>query len=393
MGGQLITRMNTTDNTKSRCDKKRILQVNIDNNGGNGAFSLVYNLYELLCDKYIFDFFTMGNFIASKEATKIQENGGQVYSGNLRQSRLLGHILLPFYFYRFLKTHKYDIVHIHSEVAYKHFLYALPARLAGTPKIIIHSHSNNVDGDKRQLKRIFHHIFKPLVCTLGTDFIAISPATAVWMFSKKVRSGDHFHYLTNGINPHKYIFNDSIRKNMRDKLNISNDKIVIGHVGSLKKVKNQQMLIRLLSYCNSIENKYELFLVGDGNDYAMLRELAVSCHQVDNIHFLGSRDDVADILQAMDVFCFPSFFEGVPMSLIEAQAAGVPVIASENISRDIKVNENVEFLPIGKNYKEWKMHIDEDTNKHLHERGCYNIAKSRFNINNSASKLNDIYKD
>lgn len=385
--------MNTTDKMKSECNKKRILQVNIDNNGGNGAFSLVYNLYEVLSDQYIFDFFTMGNFIASKEVIKIKENGGQVYSGNLRQSRFLGHILLPFHFYKFLKTHKYDIVHIHSEVAYKHFLYALPARLAGTSKIIIHSHSNNVDGDKRELKRIFHHLFKPLVCALGTDFIAISPQTAVWMFTKKVRMGKRFYYLTNGINPHKYIFNNSIRNSMRNKLNISNDKIVIGHVGSLKKVKNQQMLIRLLSYCNSIENKYELVLVGDGNDYEMLHELAVHCHQSDSIHFLGSRDDVSDILQAMDVFCFPSLFEGVPMSLIEAQAAGIPVIASENISEDIKINENVEFLPIGTNYKEWKAHIDKDINTHLHEKGYYNISESKYNINNSASKLNDIYKD
>lgn len=385
--------MNTTDNTKSECNKKRILQVNIDNNGGNGAFSLVYNLYEVLCDQYIFDFFTMGNFIASKEVINIKKNGGQVFSGNLRRSRLLGHIMLPFYFYKFLETHKYDIVHIHSEVAYKHFLYALPARLAGTSKIIIHSHSNNVDGDKRELKRIFHHIFKPLVCALGTDYIAISPETAAWMFSNKVRSGSHFHYLTNGINPRKYIFNDSIRSYMREKLNISSDKIVIGHVGSLKKVKNQQMLIRLLLYCNSIENKYELVLVGDGNDYEMLHDIAVNLHQLDSIHFLGSRDDVPDILQAMDVFCFPSLFEGVPMALIEAQAVGVPVIASENINQDIKINENVEFLPIGTNYKEWKTHIDENVNKHLHEKGYYNIAKSRFNINNSASKLNDIYKD
>ena len=154
--------------------KKRILHVNIDNNGGNGAFALVMYLYSNLKSDYIFDFYTMGKFIESKELENIEKLGGKVYSADLRKNKFLGHLKLPFKFKNCIKRNNYDTVHIHSEVAYKVFLYVLGARLAGVKRIIIHAHSSKIDGNYVLIKKIAHNLTKKAICKQGTDFLAIS---------------------------------------------------------------------------------------------------------------------------------------------------------------------------------------------------------------------------
>ena len=203
-------------------DRKRVLQVNIDNNGGNGAYALVRYLYSFLKEEYVFDYFTMGNFIDDLEYENIITEGGKCYSSNLRKNKLIGHIKLPFVFYKFLKQNSYEIVHIHSEVAYKHFLYAIAAKKAHVKKIIIHSHSSNIDGYNKKIKYVFHKFFKSLVNKMGTDFLACSYSAAKWMFSPKVLNDKKFHILHNGINPLKYKFSDEIRNKIRDEYGLNN---------------------------------------------------------------------------------------------------------------------------------------------------------------------------
>ena len=139
-----------------KMNKEHVLQVNIDNNGGNGAFALVRYLYAYLKDEYIFDYFTMGKFVEDLEYRSIIGDGGKCYSANLRKNKFVGHLKLPFVFYKYLKENSYNIVHIHSEVAYKQFLYTVAAKAAHTKQVIIHSHSSNIDGCNKGLKYIFH---------------------------------------------------------------------------------------------------------------------------------------------------------------------------------------------------------------------------------------------
>ena len=88
---------------KNALHRKRILQVNIDNDGGNGAFALVRYLYSFLKNEYVFDYFTMGKFIEDSVYKDILSDGGKCYSADLRSNKLLGHIILPFNFYKFRK--------------------------------------------------------------------------------------------------------------------------------------------------------------------------------------------------------------------------------------------------------------------------------------------------
>lgn len=369
-------------------ERKRILQVNIENTGGNGAFTLVRYLYSFLKDEFNFDYFTMGKFEEDDVYRSIITDGGKCYSADLRSNKLIGHIKLPFVFYRYLKNNNYGTVHIHSEVAYKHFLYAIAAKLAGIKKVIIHSHSSSIDGDNKGLKFVCHKILRSFVNKLGDEFLACSEPAAEWMFSKKTLNGSHFRLLHNGIDPNAYKFSEEKRNAKREEFEIS-DKVVLGHVGALKKVKNQSRLIEILKDINDM--RYTLLLIGGGDDKEKLVLKAKELGVENQIIFLGSRTDVADLLQAIDVLVFPSFFEGIPMALIEAQTVGLPIVVADTINKAIKINENIVFVSLDESNDKWIEAIKDMYEWSLGEQGYINVVSSDYNIERSAEELRKVY--
>lgn len=368
--------------------KERILQVNIENTGGNGAFSLVQYLYKYLKDDYIFDYFSMGRFTDDTVIDEIARTGGECYSANLRDNRLIGHIKLPFVFYKYLKLNNYNTVHIHSEVAYKHFLYAAAAKISGVRQIIIHSHSSNIDGDNKGFKYLCHIILKTFVNRLGTDFLACSKPAAEWMFTEKTLNSSRFRFLHNGIDPNSYKFSMIKRNEKRKEFGITK-KVVLGHVGALKKVKNQERILSIIKDIN--DSNYKLMLIGDGDDKEKLVKKAKEFGIDNQVMFLGSRTDVADLLQAIDVIVFPSFFEGIPMALIEAQATGIPIVASDTINKAIKINDNIRFVSLEDGNKIWIEAIKEVQNNPLEDLGNKNVSLSSYNIESSAEELRKVY--
>lgn len=369
-------------------DKKRVLQVNIENTGGNGAFSLVQYLYKYLSDEFIFDYFSMGIFTQDAVLDEIVKTGGKCYSANLRNNKLVGHVKLPFVFYKCLKQNNYNTVHIHSEVAYKHFLYAIAAKFAGVRQIIIHSHSSSIDGDNKGFKYFCHIILRTFVNRLGTDFLACSEPAAEWMFNKKTLNSNNFRYLHNGIAPSAYKFSKEKRNDKRRELGITTN-IVLGHVGALKKVKNQERILDIIKDIN--DSNYKLILIGDGEDKEKLVKKAKKLGIESQVLFLGSRTDVADLLQAIDVIVFPSFFEGIPMALIEAQATGIPVVASDTINKAIKINSNIRFVSLEEDNSIWIEAIKEVQNNQLENLGNINVSLSDYNIEKSANELKKVY--
>lgn len=375
--------------TNKHSNRKHILQVNIDNDGGNGAFALIYYINKVLKCNFVFDYFTMGNFKIDDVYNSIIEDGGKCFSANLRNNKLIGHLKLPFSFYHVLKENNYDIVHIHSEVAYKHFLYAFAAKKAGVKKIIIHSHSCNIDGNNKGIKFILHRFFKNRVNKLGTYFLACSVPAAEWLFTNKTLHSNYFKLLHNGILPDSYKYSDEKRRVIREELEI-NEKIVIGHVGALKKVKNQTRLLDIMHDLN--DERYVLVLVGDGEGRKEIEEKIKKLSLEKKVYLLGNRTDVPDLLQAFDIFVFPSLFEGIPMALIEAQAVGIPIIASNAINPDIKINDNISFLSLDENNTKWITEINKIKSKHIKCKGYSNVSNSAYNIKNSAEILKELYK-
>lgn len=364
--------------------KRRILQVNLDGTGG--AFSLMYQIQMSLKKSYIFDFYWMGRFVQSDKLDNLRKIGCKFYEGNLRKNKVIGHLLLPFRFYLFLKKHPYDIVHINADLAYKQLLYALPAKVAGVKNIILHSHSSGVNGNHKLLKYFLHKLCRRSLNKVGDTFLSCSSLASKWMFTDT----EKVTVINNGVNLKKYKFNLKIRNEVRRELGVNN--ILLGTVGNLSYQKNPKFLIDLIKSLDS-EGRYTLMFVGDGENRREIEAYAKKNNVYEKCIFYGNSSNVASLLDAMDIFIMPSRFEGLPVSAVEAQASGLPCVFSDKITTEAKIISNCYFKSIDRNYKEWDMTIRKISKTPSFNRVlCSNEVKEKgFDIKDSAKKLLFIY--
>ena len=239
----------------------------------------------------------------------------------------------------FFKTHHIDAVYYNTcdIVSIDKLKFA---KKAGVPVRIIHSHNT---GNNRQLSFI-HKIFefwnKHAIKKVANLFFACSDEAGRWMFNS-----DNFLIIKNGIEASKFAYSVEIRERMRIKLGLQN-KFVVGHIGRFAEQKNHIFLIEIFKNIVKQNSNAVLMLIGSGSLELAIRERAIAYGIEKKILFLGSRSDVSDLLQAMDVFVFPSIFEGFGISLIEAQAVGLKCFASDVVPKTTNITGTVEYLPL-----------------------------------------------
>lgn len=209
-----------------------------------------------------------------------------------------------------------------------------------------------------------------------------------WLFK-----GADFTVLENGIDLEKYLFNQSVRKMMRTELQVDQS-FVIGHVARFSEVKNHKFLIDIFSSIKKKNNKAKLLLIGTGDLEDSIKEKVKSLDLESSVLFLGARDDVNHLLQAMDCFVFPSLFEGLPVSLVEAQTASLSVFASNTISAEAKLTNLVHFMSLNDSPDEWAKVIltealPEDKRKMIEVKS--EIQSEGYDIIQTTNKLTDFY--
>lgn len=364
-------------------EKKRVLQLNMD--GSGGAFALMYQLQKQLKDEFVFDFYWMGKFVKSDKLEELQQIGCSIYGENLRKNRLLGHILLPFRFYKFLKKHPYEIVHVNADLAYKMVIYAIPARLAGAKKIILHSHSSNVNGDFKRLKILLHEICKLFIQSNRYIHLTCSKLASKWMFN----SDRDALMVNNGVDLNEFKFDQAVREETRKKLGV-NDNIVIGTVGNLSYQKYPEYLIDIIASITNDE-KYKVIFVGDGLDRMNVEAYAKKKCVEDRCIFWGNTDKVVNLLDAMDIYIMTSRFEGLPVSAIEAQANGLPCILSDKITEETKVLDSCEFASIEADVDLWVKLIKNKKLNFSREEAGGILKEYSFDIKDSAEILRKVY--
>lgn len=231
-------------------------------------------------------------------------------------------------------NHKYDAIYVH--MAYSNAIVGLCAKIKGIQKIYYHSHGMSLKKKCCIGERLYQFFMKNIMLRTGNLFFACSEQAGEYLFGK------HFFQrngivLKNGIDVQAYIYDKQKRKNVRNKYNIDSECVVIGHVGSLCKNKNQELIIR--AGWNLINAGYnvKVMLIGDGRNLNYLRNLATELGIFDKIIFTGKMHNISAYLSAMDVFMFPSISEGFGISLLEAQANGLPCVVSESIQSEVKV--------------------------------------------------------
>lgn len=280
---------------------------------------------------------------------------------------------------------EYKVIHSHmSELGYYDFQ---EAEKAGVPVRICHAHNRPYGVD---LKSPVRWYYKTMMRTHITDLFTCGLESADWLFGQKNRN--RFVQMNNAIDARQYIYCPHIRQQMRQTLGIEDDQLVIGHVGRFDPQKNHKFIVDIFQAVREQNPKALLLLVGNdsGDGGKEIHQKVKQLGLTQWVKFLGIRSDVAELMQAMDVFLFPSLFEGLSVASVEAQAAGLPVLISDGVPIECKKTDLVHVLSLGASPEEWAKKILEFAQNP--RRNTYEeIKDAGFDIVENAKWLQEFY--
>ena len=310
---------------------KRILVYGMSNNPG-GIESYLLGMTSKI-KKYGIQFDFVSDFDSMAYADELRQNGSKLYFIPAKGKKLLRHLGAM---RKLLKDHpEYQTVYFNILDAGAAFTMAVP-RLMGR-RCIVHSHNGSTG------KIWLHRICRPFLNRMADERAACSNLAAEYMFGKRLQNRKPAVIIPNAIHADRYYFNENIRKEYRVKLGLE-DRFVICHVGRMTEQKNSFRLIDIFDSLCEAEPKAELLYVGTGELEEQVTAYAKKKKYADKIRFLGIRSDVAELMQASDVFLLPSLYEGLPIVAVEAQAAGLPVVLSSNITDETDITGNLKFV-------------------------------------------------
>lgn len=294
-------------------------------------------------------------------------------------------------FQKLLRERQYDVVHLNIFQGMSLY-YARLAKLAGVPVRIAHSHNSDLRKSRtRWLKLQLHRLYAGRYAADATAFWACSRNAAEFMFPARLLEERSFTFIPNGIDTVKFRFNPAVREDVRRELGVANQ-FVIGNIGRLCYQKNQNFLLDVFAEVIKYRPESCLLLVGEGEDLSMLQEKARALNIQDRVIFYGTSKHVERLLGAMDVFAFPSRFEGLGIVAVEAQAAGLPVVCSENVPDEAAVTQLFLRVPLTDGAAAWAkvLLIAADTERELR---ADVTAAAGFDVATVAAMIEETYKE
>ncbi|MDK2585826.1 glycosyltransferase [Romboutsia sedimentorum] len=367
--------------------KVKILHMPVTNSGSGVSKYILENLKFINTDEFQFDFVTFSEKIDFEDDVK--KYGGQIHYFKYRAEENKE---------KFIEAMNkifdlgYDVVHLHTSY-WKSFLVEEIAIKRKIPKIIVHSHSTMVDledSKKRNEAICIHENQKKLFNKdLATHFFACSQEASDWLFGEQIHRKS-IRIMNNAIDTEQFSYDRGIRAKYRKDLNLEGC-FVLGHVGRFTHSKNHEIIIDIFkSVCENMPNA-RLILVGDGPLKESIYNKANKNNILDKILFLGKRSDVANIMQAMDVFLLPSRFEGLGLVLIEAQSTGLKCLASENVPKEAKLTSLMEYIPY--NVDDWCEKIISYSSGYKRTDKSKEIARRGYCIKEQIKLIEKIYSN
>lgn len=349
-----------------------------------GAESFIMNvLRELDADKYQFDFLIRCRHEDAELdlMREIRKRGGQIIETAefpryfIRNYRQLDYFLKK-------NAHKYAAIHIHANS----LLYLAPLLLArkyGIQTRILHSHNS---GSVNGMYTMVHLVNRSILSKAATCRLACSDVAGRWMFKQD------YELVKNGIDLSIYCFNQEVREAERKRLGVTGSCTVIGNIGRFAKQKNHRMMIRVFEQYHQRNPDSILVLAGAGEQETEIKKLAGEKGLEKSIIFPGLRKDAYRLYQSFDIFLMPSFYEGLPFTLIEAQAAGLPCVVSDRISQQAVLSDHVVTCNLSDNVSCWADAVAGCTMQFAGRTDVVDIVrKSGFDIRKTVSQMEKIY--
>ena len=361
---------------------KRVLQVvGSLNRGGTQAF--IMNVFHNIDrEKFMFDFLI---FSDSKDGyyEEIKSMGVTIYSLPPRIKGILSYIKSLSDFYS-KHSKEYDVVH-YNVCSLTSILPLYFAKKHKVPVRIIHSHNAGWQGVHNL---ILHKINKLFISKIANVYLSCSDKAAKWSFSY-TQALKCSKIINNGIDIKQFEYKESIRANMRNKLFLQ-DKFVIGNIGRFAPQKNHLFLIEIFNEVCKIENNAILLLVGNGYLENEIKRKIIDNKLEKKVIFLGIRDDVNDLMQAMDCFVFPSIYEGLGIVLIEAQTSGLQCFTSDVVPHEAKVTESIEYVSLSQKPSYWAERVIKNKN-YVRKNQSDKIIEAHYSIEQTVEDLIKIY--
>lgn len=372
-----------------------------------GAESRIMDLYRHIDKNRVqFDFLVHtgaeGHF--DKE---IYELGGRIF--RVPRFRLYNYFSYKKAMKDFFKEHQ-EFKAVQGHMTSSAAIYLPVAKKAGIPITIAHARSAGVD---KGLKGILTRLLRKNLWKKTDYMFTCSKLAGISVFGKKAVEEGKTIFIPNAIDCVKFAYDEQKREKIRQELSLT-DQYVIGHVGRFHYAKNHEYLIRIFAALCEPEKQdqrkgktengpeasetavkqkkdYALILLGEGSGMEQAKALAKELGVEKKVHFLGNHSNVYDYYQAMDYFVYPSRYEGLPGTVVEAQSAGLCCVMSDTICDEVVVTELVTTMSIEDSPEKWAEYIkstqDYERTNHLQQ-----VQEAGFDVNTQTEIMTEFYE-
>lgn len=353
----------------------------ITNHFGITGIGTVMMNYCKALDKNKYDLTILaGQPIAKKYENECRENGIYLVALPSRHGEPRKHYVA---LWRALKIGRYDIVHDHGSSSMMAVELTI-AKIAGVKKRIAHSHNSTCPNMK------VHRMLNPYFRTVYTKALACGKLAGDWLFGE-----NNFEVLSNGFHTEEFVFSKENRDAIRNELGIKNQ-FVIGHIGRINEQKNQEYLLDVFEKVASIQKEAILLIVGTGPDEKKIKNRVQKHPYKNRIILYGETDNPMAFYSAMDIFVFPSRYEGLPVVLLEAQISGLPCVVSDKVTQEVDLGDII-WKSIDTAPEQWAEAVLTAKQYSGQERITYREEHlkqiRKYDIDQSSQHLDKIYTD
>ncbi len=347
--------------------------------GKNGIANCVMNYISRLDPARVQCDLVCPNEPDSTARDQVERTGGRVFV-------LPGRNRHPFSYIRklsrIIRERRIEIVHAHGNSA---TLAAemIAAKRGGARVRMPHSHNTTCS------MKVADKLLRGVFYRTSTDNIACSFAAGDWLYPKR-----KYTVLNNAIDAEKFRYSQTIREETREQLSIAPEEFVLLHIGAFNEQKNQSYLLEAFQALLLKKPDYRLLLVGDGERRASCEARAEALGFRKQVSFLGLRDDIPALLSAADAFVLPSLHEGLPLTLVEAQCAGLPCVASDRVTPESALTNLVSFAPIERteHFAAAMEAMERTVRKTASSVAIIRAAEAGYDVSQNAETLMEIYE-
>ena len=362
---------------ESKRDKIKIVHVLSGVNFG-GVESVLYNYFSNMKNNEIENVIVSHEKINSDNAQIFEQLGFKLYTVTPKRKSLVKNFVE---LKKLVRKENPDILHVHMTSS--SYMALLVGCVCNVNVRICHSHLSFPEVTAKD------QIYNLLCKMFSNVYMACSEDAGKYLFGNRNIKNKKVIILRNAIQMERFKYNEDIRDKLRKELNLQ-DKFIIGNIGRFTEQKNQKRILEIFEEIYKSEKNAVLMLIGNGEQKNEIIEIAKKKNILENVLFLDGITNIQDYYQIMDVFLFPSLYEGLGIVLIEAQISGLPCITSDRVPKEVKISDNIKFFSLDDSNKAWA----EEIKKYIGSPRKLQVDKTKsldFDINIQAQNLEKIY--